>query len=194
MAGPFLVTYVTLWVIVVVELVAIFALYHHFGQMYLSSPVAREEQGPRVDARLKSMDARDLEGDPVVLPARGTGVLMLFTDTNCPLCERLRPQLGQFAHEHPDVELLLICSGENALVRDWARDVPKPVRVVADPTHRIGRYYDVTNLPFCVAVDHAGLVRVAGIVNTPRGLEEAVAVMQMAGQVKHQMIPGTAGS
>jgi hypothetical protein len=187
MSGPFVATYITLWIVVVVQFVGIFALYHHFGQMYLGSPEGREAQGPRIEAKLKATDTRDLAGDPLVLPTPSKAAIMVFASTQCPLCDKLRPQIGQFADAHRGVETLIICSGERAAVLEWASGLPTTVRVIPDPAHRIARHYDVLNLPFCVGVDDTGLVRIAGVVNTRRGLEEAIELVEVASATGRQV-------
>ena len=50
MSGPLLGSYIALWILVAVLSVAVFALYHHFGQMYLNSREGRETQGPDLGA------------------------------------------------------------------------------------------------------------------------------------------------
>jgi thiol-disulfide isomerase/thioredoxin len=157
----------------VVQLVAIFALYHHFGRIYFSSREGRENQGPKVDSNLRSRDLRDIAGDPVVLPPRGMPAVLLFTDTRCPLCDKLRPQLRSFAEAHADIQTVVICSGDRAAVGDWASGIAAAVPVVSDPGHRVAAYYDVVSIPYCVAVDDTGTVRGAGLVNSRSGLEEA---------------------
>jgi hypothetical protein len=174
----FSVTYISLWIVVLVQLIAIFALYHHFGQMYLSSPEGRVNQGPKVESKLKSLAVRSLEDQPLVLPAVQSDSLLVFASTDCPLCDRLRPDLIGFAKDHPTVQTIVICSGSRNEVREWAAYLSDEVRVVPDPAHRVAIHYDVRNLPFCVGTDEGGIVRIGGVVNTRRGLEEALEVVQ----------------
>ncbi|MGH2442582.1 MAG: hypothetical protein ACRDFX_05410 [Chloroflexota bacterium] len=94
-------SYVALWIVVAVQFLATFALYHHFGQMYLGSEKGRDAQGPKVESRFKPLDTWDIVGHPVVLPVPGAAAITLFTSTSCPLCDKLRPQLRSFADAHP---------------------------------------------------------------------------------------------
>lgn len=175
-------TYIVLWILVVVQFFAILAMYHHFGEMYLGTPDGREAQGPKVDARLRPLATADLDGNHVLLPLHSNPALLLFTSTKCPLCEKLLPELNDFANAHGDTRLMVICAGDERSVREWSSGVTKPVHVIADRGQQISRQYDVGSIPFCVGIDETGTVRVAGLLNTRRGLEEAIEIVHMRGR------------
>lgn len=174
----FQITYLALWIVVIVQLIAIFALYHHFGETYLGTPEGRLRQGPTVESKLKSLTVKSLKNQHIILPAVQNDTLLVFTSTDCPLCDKLRPDLIDFAKGHPTVQTIVICSGSSDEVREWAINLSDEVRVVPDPAHRVAIHYDVRNLPFCVGTDQGGIVRIGGVVNTRRGLEEALEVVQ----------------
>jgi hypothetical protein len=171
----FWVSYGLLWLLVVTLVVAVFALYYHFGQMYLNSREGRAEQGPSEGTLLDAFDGVDIEGRPVVLPRLRQPMLMVFTDTSCKLCGQLRQALARFADEGPStVALYIICAGHPRSVREWAADLPGDrLRVIADPRGRTALSYRVDATPFCVAVDETGTVRASGIVNDLGGLDLA---------------------
>ncbi|WP_433346853.1 redoxin family protein [Microtetraspora malaysiensis] len=169
----FVISYVVLWVLVVVLAGAVFALYHHFGQMYMTSPEGRVAHGPEEGSLFPALDTKDLDGEVVTLPAQDRPFIAVFASTGCTLCGALRSVLRKFAAEHPDVLVVVICDGHPRAVREWAGDLASAVRVIPDPRGRIAARYEIGLTPFSVAVSHDGRVRSRGIVNGLDGLELA---------------------
>lgn len=166
MSTVFWVSYVLLWILVVVLTVGIFALYHHFGQMYLNTPEGRETQGPRPESRLLAMEAVDVSGQAVVLPLDQRPALIVFAATDCMLCAELRQSLLRICRERAALSVVVLCRGSEAGVLAWAGELAGVARVVADPRGRYALRYRVSGTPFGVAVGRDGVVRHTGIVNT----------------------------
>lgn len=170
MTGVVLASYVALWVVVIVQSIALFALYHHFGEMYLTSREGRANQGPKVTSAMKRVRVPDITGTSRVVPSAETPTLMVFASTTCSLCDKMRPDVARFAENQPDVETVIICAGNVTSVRRWANglgDLP----VIPDPGHRIAASYGVGLLPYCIGTDFGGIVRAKGVVNNRQGLE-----------------------
>src|SRR6185437_8926806 len=174
MSPVFLVSYGLLWLLVAVLFVGVFALYHHFGQVYLTSRTGRQEQGPAEGSMFQPIEATVLNGDPVVIPHANKPSLVIFTSTDCALCSRLRPGIARVADAHPEVDLYVACAGQERMVRAWASDVGDAVPVIADPRARISSRYRVGAWPFVIAIGDDGAVRGRGLVNDGDGLERAV--------------------
>jgi hypothetical protein len=170
MTGPLLASYIVLWLFVAVLVVAVVALYHHFAQMYLHSPDGRATQGPEEGRQLAALAASDLLDNELTLPGHRPAIV-IFSSVDCPLCGELRLMLSAFADGNPDLDLVVICAGEDAEVREWAAPIASPVRVVADARQRISARYSVGLIPFGMGVDAAGVVRAKGIVNAEDGLK-----------------------
>lgn len=173
MTGPLLASYVALWVLVIVEAVAIFALYRHFGEMYLNSREGRESQGPELDSALKPAKVQNIAGSTLHLPVAGKPAIMVFASTDCTLCDELRPDLSTFAETHPEIRTFLICAGHREGVASWADGLSEAIKIVPDPSYRIAARYGIGVTPFLVGADETATVRTKGIVNSLRGLEAA---------------------
>lgn len=170
MSGPVLVSYVALWVVVVVMAVALFALYHHFGEMYLGTREGRSSQGPAMRRALRPLEAVSVAGTPVSLPRPGSPALLVFADTGCKVCSKLRPDLVQLRREWPEVDVVAVCGGTPDDVRAWAAELDG-VPVVPDPGNAAMARYRVGLSPFAVAVDATGVVRSKGVASTREGLD-----------------------
>jgi hypothetical protein len=166
-----LVSYIALWVLVLVQAVALFGLFHHFGEMYLSSRQGRAAQGPDVDALLTHLRARDLDERLIDLPLVGRKTLLVFADTGCGLCGRLRPDISSFATDTPEVAVAVVCGGKLEAIREWSRPLAEGVMVLPDPSRRLAAQARIGITPFLVGVDESGRVRGKGIVNDREGLD-----------------------
>jgi hypothetical protein len=183
MATPILVSYIVLWILVVTQGIALFALYHHFGVMYLNSREGRERQGPPQDEPLKRSRLEDIQKKHLDIPVRNRAALIVFAATTCGLCSEIRPDLRRFALGHEELETIVVCGGRPDAVRVWATELAEAAHVVPDPGHRISAKYKVGVTPFLVGIDAQGTVRVKGIVNDGDGLEFATEVLGVGGEI-----------
>jgi methylamine dehydrogenase accessory protein MauD len=174
MTGPLLASYIVLWGLVLVQAVAILALYQHFGQMYLTSRVGRESQGPALGTAFTRVKVRDIRGEPIALPPIGIPSLILFASTTCSLCSKLLPELEMLARTRSDIRTLIVCAGNRKSVQAWTEGLTELVPVVPDPGYAIAAQYDIALTPFCVACDESGTIRAKGLVNDRAGLLVAI--------------------
>lgn len=161
-----------LWVFVIVLGVAVLALYHHFGEMYMSSREGRMNLGPKVGSRLPDRTVRGVYGDTIDLPPRRNSITV-FTSVRCQLCEKLRPEILTFAAARPDLAVTMVCAGRPDEVRTWSGELGHAIQVVADPGGQIATDHRASLLPFLIASDQHGVVRARGLVNDGKGLQMA---------------------
>jgi hypothetical protein len=161
----FWVSYVLLWVLVVVLAVSVLALYHHFGQMYLNSREGRGEQGPAIGHSFPPDEATDLDGEAVMLPAAGRPMLVLYASTTCPICGELREDVVRLGGQRSDVSVVVFCEGTKPAVAAWAQALTGTARVVVDARGRYATRHNIAGTPFCVAIGGDGRVRARAIVN-----------------------------
>jgi hypothetical protein len=169
-SGFVLVSYVVLWIVVVVLCVAVLALYHHFGQVYLNSREGREDQGPESGKPFPAVVARGFRDGRVPLVRRWPAVVA-FMDVECNLCAELLGDLGTFAGDATDVSVVAVVAGPPPSVADFTRGLPERVDVFPDPSGVLSTGHGVAVLPFLVTVDAQGIVRAKGIVNDHGDLE-----------------------
>lgn len=168
----FWVTYVLLWLLVAALAVAVLALYHHFGQMYLNSREGRADQGPAVGQRIATDSAVDLLGVEVTLPVPDRPSLVLFASTTCPICAQLRDHVARIGGERADLRVVVFCEGTSQRVAEWAGDLSAVARVVPDPRRRHALRHNIAGTPVCVAVARDGTAQATAIVNGYERLAE----------------------
>lgn len=165
-------SYIMLWLLVGTLSFGVWALYHHFGQMYLSTPESRANQGPTEGAPLRTLEAETIDGASLVLPVDNAS-LLIFVSTDCGVCKAIREGIPRIVEAHPDLLVFVICKGHPRMVGAWSSGLESLVPVVADRQGRIGTRYSVDLVPFCVAVGKEGIVRARGLVNSYDSLERA---------------------
>ncbi len=172
MKEVFIASYIALWILVLVLTVGVVALYHHFGEMYLTSRDGRAAQGPEVGNMLKRSVRETVAGKRLELPVVGLPSLILFADTTCRLCGNLRPDFRRFVDEQHEVDLVVVCGGPEDAVREWSTGLAEVVPVIPDAAHRLSVRYRVGMTPYLVAVDGEGVVRAKGLINDGTALAE----------------------
>lgn len=171
------VTYAILWLIVAVQFIAIFALYHHFGEMYLSSREGREEQGPELGQTAAHLQESDLDGRLASLDYGSAPKLLVFMSTTCTPCTRLLPVIERLSRRRAEIEVFVICAGEAAAVADWASSLRPACRVVADPGRKIALRYGLAVTPYLVGLDAHNVVQAKGVIAGERWLDSVVDVL-----------------
>lgn len=182
MSTPFIVSYIALWVIVVVAATMTVAMYNHMGIRYLESRDGRAAQGPEIQSRPRTQRVRDLAGRWLALPTLGSPSAVFFTKPECKPCERLRGYLSLPLEQ--SVEAVIVCGGAPHHVAQWAQSVHPTVRVIADPKGRIASSFQVLTTPFGFAIDGQGRVAAKGIMS-----EEAAVTWLVRRAVDEAAIP-----
>lgn len=171
MATWLLISNLLLWLVAIGLAVALYGLYAHFGQIYLSSRENRSHQGPAIGTRIQERSVRDYLGAELTVPPVGRRTLMVFASTTCEPCLQLKPHLEEF--NQVDTELVVVCAGSSGAVREWARDLPS-VRVVADVDKSLSEHYQIDFTPVGIGLTRGGVTVGGGIVNDSRHLNALV--------------------
>jgi methylamine dehydrogenase accessory protein MauD len=169
MEGVWLISYIALWALTLLLCVVVLAhsrllglLHHRFGPAH-ARPLA---DGPEVGTRLGRLGARRLDGSPWEweFPAAGD-LLLVFLSPQCQTCNELTPHLRDFAHAHPDENLVLWSTLDDpAMNRAYAafRRLEKLTYVVGE---KQAEALNVLGTPYALSIDRDGVVRAKGLVN-----------------------------
>ena len=147
MTGPWLVAFLTLWLVVAVLAVAMVALLRQIGVLH---------------QRLAPMGVHFASEGPVLdAPAPGVGIdwsvstltVLLFTSPTCVLCRELKPSLDAFRRQYRELRVQTVDLDAEAAVFDAMA---------------------VRSTPYVVAVDRDGVVRGRGVANSLEQIEELI--------------------
>lgn len=173
MSGPWLVSYVVLWGIVLFQGVAIFILLRQLGIMYLGTAQGVARDGLAVGSRAPDFSLPVLDGRTVSLADyRGLPLLLVFGSADCAPCRNLIPDLHRFADEHhEELRVLFLCRGTTDEAHRFAEEMEMRVAVAAHPDEQLPEKYKARVTPFAFLVDSEGLIAAKGLSNNQEHLE-----------------------
>jgi methylamine dehydrogenase accessory protein MauD len=169
-----MVSYVVLWVLVILLSILVVALARQVGVLHLRlgprGALEIDEEGPPLGEAPQAVHVRDVEGRPVTIGGPGEGQLVLFVSPDCSLCRVVLPSLPVAARAAGLEPRVVV---DSPTVGDAAREVAGTgVPVVPDPP--IADAYRVPGTPYAVAIDAMGVIRAKGTVNNLEQMEGLV--------------------
>jgi len=172
MEGIWLVSFIVLWVIVILEGVLILLLYRQLGILYLGTASGVSRDGLAVGAKAPDFSLPTADGRTVSLNSlRGRNVLLLFGSTHCEPCRRLLPGLEEFAgREGRDFQVLWLNQGTMEDTQAFLAETGSPLTML---TFREGLNddYRVRVTPFLFMIDGNGVIKAKGLANTKAQVE-----------------------
>ena len=169
---------VLLWVVVILQGIAIFALARQIGVLHERVAPAGaliNSAGPGVGEQSPRLEVHALAGNAVTVGATlapGRALLMLFVSSTCPICKKLIPIAKNFAKSER-LDVLFVGDAEAAeqrkLVAQFELDEH---RFVNGPA--VGMAYRVDKLPYAVLLDDAGRIAAKGLVNSREHFESLI--------------------
>ncbi len=184
MEGTMLVSYVILWVLVIILSLLVFALARQVGVLHervAPAGALMPTNGPKVGEMTEAMSVTDLQGDAVAIggaDSAGLATLILFISPTCPVCKSLVPVARSLvSYEGRRMRLVFASDGDKieqhiAYVGDLdIKDYPYVV------SQALGLAFAVSKLPFAVLVGSDGTLKSKGLVNSREHLESLVEAM-----------------
>jgi len=181
----FLASYIALWILVLTLIVAVFLLFHHFGQEYLKTAEARENQGPQIGATVEPISMLDYFGRAILIPAEVGGVIVEFASTDCEPCNIVKPVLEALLDDYENISLLSFVAGDDASIAEWANSSPQTAQYIPDRDRTLMNEWNVIVTPFFVAIDMEGTVVDKGMINDSDHLAE---MFTKAGAVRREAL------
>jgi len=173
MSGPWLVSYVVLWGIVLFQGVVIFVLLRQLGLMYLGTAQGVARDGLALGERALDFTVSGVDGADVSLEGlRGQPLLLIFGSPSCAPCRGLIPDLNAFAQEKRDeLRVLFLCRGSLDEARRFSDELGIEVPLAAHPDETLPDSFKARVTPFAFLLDGEGVVRAKGLANNRSHLD-----------------------
>ncbi len=173
MSGPWLVSYVVLWALVLFQGAVIFLLLRQLGVIYMGTAQGVSRDGLALGQRAPEFTAPDLDGRAVSLAGfLGRPLLLVFGSATCAPCRTLIPDLNVFARERrDDLRALFLCRGSIEEARRFAGELDVQVPVAVHPDEQLPDQYKARVTPFAFLIDGEGVVRAKGLANNRSHLD-----------------------
>lgn len=175
MTAIWLVSYIVLWLLVLGELLIIFALARQIGLLHsrLGPAGARVTNvGLELGQEAPAFHEKDLRGRDVTLGSeRGKPTMLIFVSPGCSTCSELMPAVNTIVRREKKVELVIVSLLQDEIInRDFAsRYKVADYQYIVAP--HLSQLYQVEASPYAVLVDAEGKVFTKGITNHLEHLE-----------------------
>ena len=167
---------VALWVLVLVLVVAVYALARQIGVLLERvQPVGAmiSDSGPDIGAKVPNMVLPNLNGASLQLADQtgGRSRVVFFLSTTCPICKALIPVLRNVAKAESDwLDVILASDGrpeihQAMIAREGLQDFPYTL------SSELGMTFKVAKLPFALLIDGEGIIKSKGLINNREQLE-----------------------
>ena len=184
MSEALIVSNIILWIAVLLLAILLFALTRQVGILHERVAPAGALQpttGPKIGEVTEGIQTKSLQGESIQIGGSEKvefSSFVLFISPTCPVCKELVPTAISLARsEQNRIRLLFASDGENieqhqSYIRDL--EIEEYPYVVSEG---LGMYYQVSKLPFAILIDHSGVLRSKGLVNTREHLESLIESM-----------------
>ena len=191
MSGWWTVSYVVLWVLVLVLCMVVVALARQIGTLHMRlgprGALEIDSEGPALGEAPPAIEIESLAGEVLTIGGPGVARVLMFVSPGCHLCEQVIPSLRAIAGDGAyspvvvsDADMYETSTGLKI------RDIPVPVV----PGPAIARQYTVPGTPYLVVLDEGGIVRAKGTVNN---LEQVEGLLDTARDRSLRSMEGHAG-
>ena len=184
MSEALIVSNIILWIAVLLLAILLFALTRQVGILHERVAPAGALQpttGPKIGEVTEGIQTKSLQGESIQIGGSEKvefSSFVLFISPTCPVCKELVPTAISLARsEQNRIRLLFASDGENieqhqSYIRDL--EIEEYPYMVSEG---LGMYYQVSKLPFAILIDHSGVLRSKGLVNTREHLESLIESM-----------------
>lgn len=184
MEAALLASNILLWVVVVLLLLAVFALARQIGVLHERvAPVGAlmPSEGPKIGETVEPMEVQLLDGSNLQIGGEQSHkTLIYFLSPTCPICKSLLPVVLSIAeHEKDRLRVLFASDGDtteahNTYVQDHGlHQYPYAL------SQLLGMRMGVNKLPFAVLLNEQGVLRGRGLVNNREHIESLLQADEM---------------
>ncbi len=164
-----------LWVVVLVLIVALFALSRQIGILFERiTPLGAlvNDSGPKVGEPTPLFKLPSLTGGEVLVgPRPGRSTLIFFLSPTCPICKKLLPILRSVRQAEKEwIDVVLASDGDVEKHKRFIQTADLGSFPYVNSTE-LGLAYRVSRLPFAVLLDDKGIIRSKGLINSREQLE-----------------------
>jgi methylamine dehydrogenase accessory protein MauD len=175
---------ITLWILLAGLALTVMALARQIGVLHeriAPAGALMVSGGPKVGEAAPVLDVTDINGRDISIGAARTdakSTLVFFLSPNCPVCKTLLPVLKSSQKSERDwLEIMLASDGDTGEQQAFI-DEYKLGEFTYILSSNLGLTYQVGKLPFAVLLDHDGIIRSKGLVNSREHLESLFEAME----------------
>jgi thiol-disulfide isomerase/thioredoxin len=111
---------------------------------------------------------RDISGKPVTLPVAGKATVLVFVGVDCPISNRMAPELARIVAAFPKVEFFFVYTDKSATAKsvlEHRRSFALPGSAVLDTKFAVAKFARATVTPEAALYDPSGKLVYHGRIN-----------------------------
>ena len=203
MSTLFYVSYVSLWVLCLVQAVLLFLVYRHFGIIALGTADGVNRDGLAVGKLAPIISGVTARGKTAEWSAQpGRAYLLLFAAPGCKPCSEVLPTVKQEGVAAKGFDTVIIVPGQRDAVAQLVEQFQLPFVCLAEDGSGAADRYQVRVTPFAFVVGKDGRILAKGLCSDAHklrhllslgGLTDTVIPVQHATQASESTVPDMAG-
>jgi methylamine dehydrogenase accessory protein MauD len=163
-------SYVVLWVVVVLQGVALLLVLRHFGLAAMSSAMGHTRDGLGVGSRAPDLEGMDRSGRRTRWAADGADAVLYFAAPGCEPCEAMAPLVNDLARRGRGAGLDVVVVAEGGpMENEHVSSLFPSATTVVSEAHDLFDRFLVRVTPFAFLV-HEGAVAAKGVCSSPEAL------------------------
>ncbi|MBM3179009.1 MAG: redoxin domain-containing protein [Chloroflexi bacterium] len=179
MNGLWLVSYIALWVLVILLSVIVLGLARQLGVIHIrlgpEDNLVNTREGLSIGIIAPNFSAVDIVHDKEITLAdlKGRSSIFVFISPNCQPCQELMPHLVSFhKHRYAEINLILFSQSDSQAGLELVKEQKLNIPLISDSEGSLLKLYQVRATPFAYRLDSNGIIQRRGIVNNREGLDE----------------------
>ena len=156
MSTPFYLSYVALWILVIIQSLILLGLVRMVYQLQQSSPAGagRSDEGMATGQEAPPFSAVDLSGTPInSADLSGRVRALLFVSPTCQPCIEVLEEDMPYLNHKANGNVIVVCRAGRAACARLAEKHRLNVPVLADEDDTLTQLYHVTSVPTVVLID-----------------------------------------
>jgi methylamine dehydrogenase accessory protein MauD len=178
----FYISYIALWILLIVLSILVLLLYRHFGLIALGTIEGVQRDGLPVGEEAPPISGVTTKGEEIEwIPASGYFSFLAFVAPDCTPCANILPFINQVALTNRSIQVILIASGPQEVVTQLLNkyNLSSSALCLADNGSGAADQYRVRVTPFAFMVNNDGRVLAKGLCDNKTRLEQ---LLQAGGQ------------
>lgn len=169
----FSLSYVAMWILLLIEGVLLVVLYRHFGLAALGTLEGIQRDGLPVGEVVLPVHGMTAAGEAMTWQPRvGHPQMLLFATPDCGPCAQIMPFVNVLAEHHLDLTIIAVVPGPQEGVIRFIEKFRPPFLSLADDGNEAFDRYRVRVTPFAFVIGEEGRILAKGLCSDHRRLRD----------------------